>query len=225
MVDLTDVGSWIKRIVYRIDRLEAGAQLENASITNGRLRFYGGLLQGLAGAVFEWIGSVVTRGPFSNFGPFRNEGKFTNIGELEQQGPSRFIGGVDIEGLARLLNDLLVTGGGSITIEPSGAGVPIVIGVNGDGRPAVTFAGGELSSDGDQVGLTSGDLGVYVGAGGVIVGDSGEGGVALIVTDDGRLLALNLPTIAEEEANAFINPETGEMSIIEEEEGGGGVEA
>ncbi|WP_440708829.1 hypothetical protein [Herbiconiux sp. YIM B11900] len=130
-----DTDDPIAELFDRVKALERNAPTRNSSVTQGLFQFYGGKLLGMAGAVLEWIGtilftgSVTTSGPFSNTGPFTNSGpfsnsgKFTNSGELEQNGPTRLVGGVDIVGLTRLLNNLLVAPGGSITVEDG----PIVV--------------------------------------------------------------------------------------------------
>ncbi|WP_291053739.1 hypothetical protein [Herbiconiux sp.] len=142
MVDLTDVAGWIKRIVYRLDRIEGGWLLENASITRGRVRFIGGLLQGMAGAVFEWIGTFNLTGAFTAIGSsiFRGPVSITGeTGTLDVEADASFGGDVAItktldvtaettlRELVSLLSDMRVVGGGKIdlggiTLEPSVVG-------------------------------------------------------------------------------------------------------
>ncbi|MDI9889980.1 M23 family metallopeptidase [Microbacterium sp. IEGM 1404] len=63
--DLTDAAAWIGRIIFRLDRLEGGAMLENASVTDGRFRFIRGLLRLDSGARLEGVGTFDWTGPGS----------------------------------------------------------------------------------------------------------------------------------------------------------------
>lgn len=63
--NLADAWDWIRRIIRRMDRIESGAMLENSSITNGRMRFIGGLLRLDSGARLEGVGTFQWSGPGS----------------------------------------------------------------------------------------------------------------------------------------------------------------
>lgn len=101
--DLTDVGGWIKRIIYRLDRIEAGAPLENASVTNGLFRFIGGVLKLDTGARLDGEGTMKWTGPV------------TLDGDVE------ITKTLQVAALTRLLAELIVDGGkitsGNIRIE------------------------------------------------------------------------------------------------------------
>lgn len=60
--DLSDAFEAIRRIIFRLDRLEGGAQLENSSITDGKLRIIGGVLRLDDGAIIS-IGDAVVIDP------------------------------------------------------------------------------------------------------------------------------------------------------------------
>jgi hypothetical protein len=124
--DLTDVTAWIKRIIYRLDRLEGGAMLERSSISNGRMRFIGGLLLIDSGGTLTVIGHLNGEGDFVWTGPWA----FT--------GPGEITGNVDVTGSLELLdNGSLRVGGVLITplsggrIEVGGPGGVVIDGSTG----------------------------------------------------------------------------------------------
>ncbi len=63
--NLEDAWGWIKQLNMKVDRIFSGAFLENSSITNGRMRFIGGLLRLDAGARLEGVGTFDWTGPGS----------------------------------------------------------------------------------------------------------------------------------------------------------------
>lgn len=139
MPDLREAWAWIQRLVRRVERLESGAFLENSSITDGRMRFIGGLLLidsggtvrvigtqevigtervdgtliGVEGSVLDWDGNVILR---------RTLNVLAN---------SAFAGTLHVAGATTLaavvtLNDDLILGdgriiAGSIVIDKNGA--------------------------------------------------------------------------------------------------------
>ncbi|UGS27574.1 M23 family metallopeptidase [Microbacterium resistens] len=108
--DLNDAWGWIERLVRRVDRLYSGAMLENSSITNGRMRFIGGLLLIDSGGTLQVIGQLVGEGDFRWVGPWTLEGPGTisgdtvGTGKLDWRGLWNLIGNGTIEG------DVLGTG-------------------------------------------------------------------------------------------------------------------
>lgn len=98
--NLKDAWGWIEKIVSRIERLESGANLENSSITNGRLRLIGGLLLIDSGGTLQVIGTVTGEGSFNWVGPWEFNsptggsidgdvdlnGNFDLLGKLTSQG-------------------------------------------------------------------------------------------------------------------------------------------
>lgn len=155
----------------RVEKLEQTGGLNSASISYGRLRIIGGRLLGEAGAALEWIGSIVTRGPFTN------EGKFTNTGELEQNGSTRLNGPVAIAGRTEVSNDLIVQGSGSVAVGSAMALDPNV------------SSGAIVFSNGAQVFTDGSTIQVYLGNGVVQISNSEArlqlGGNAVRVTGDG----------------------------------------
>jgi hypothetical protein len=62
--NLNEAWGWIERLVARVSRLESGAMLEKSSITNGRMRFIGGLLRVDSGGRVEIDGTLSGIGRF-----------------------------------------------------------------------------------------------------------------------------------------------------------------
>ncbi|MER7522639.1 hypothetical protein ABTZ44_07695 [Microbacterium oxydans] len=162
--DLSDAWGWLQRIIRRIDRLESGAPLENASITNGRLRIIGGTLRVDSGGSLIVVGTMsidgttTVTGTFKVTGPWTLQGNgtitgnVTTTGELTQIGPwhlngdGSISGDVDITGDLNLLADLIVSSlgrikVGSMTLDPTSNGGSMKFA----GGPEVYASGGELS--------------------------------------------------------------------------------
>lgn len=72
--DLSDVNGWMERWEYKLTRFFSGAFLENASVTQGLLRFIGGVLKLDSGATldgdgrFRWRGKGTIEGDFEVLG-------------------------------------------------------------------------------------------------------------------------------------------------------------
>lgn len=107
--DLNDAWGWVQKIIRRIERLESGAMLENSSITDGRMRFIGGLLRVDSG------GRVEIEGTLEGGGTFIWTGTLTNNGPLIQNGTWKLNGTGEIVGNTLLTGNLTVQGGGKIT--------------------------------------------------------------------------------------------------------------
>jgi hypothetical protein len=187
----------MQELFDRVAALERNAPTRNSSVTEGLFQFYGGKLLGMAGAVFEWIGS------FDLTGPFRSKGSSTFEGPVSITGTLDVSAETTLRALVTLLNDLQVRGGaGKITLE---GGISMVL-ENG----TATFANGAQlrgSSGGatldggagarmqislGNAALISGDNSVSVeGTGTTIQGPSVLVGDAVFRDD---LYAPNLPT-------------------------------
>jgi hypothetical protein len=224
----------LDRIERIVDDLQKGSPSEWQSNSNGLAQFIGGKLQGLAGAVFEWVGEIITKGPWTN------EGKLTNIGELEQNGPSEFNGPVsitgadgtlDVEAIANFGGDVKVTKTLDVTAEATFHALTKVLGdlrVEEDGKVyigtamvldptvqsgAITFQNGaQVFTNGDSIQVFKGNAVVQ------LQGDSARlqfGGSAIVIDDTGihfygAVFAHNLPTVADD-ANATADPSTGRL--------------
>lgn len=137
--DLNDAWGWIQKLVRRVSRLESGAMLENSSISNGRMRFIGGLLRVDSGGSVQIVGTLsidgttAVTGTFTVSGPWNLTGNgtitgnVTATGTLTQNGPWNLNGTGTIAGNVTQTGSLTVAGGGTITagavtITPSGGG-------------------------------------------------------------------------------------------------------
>ncbi|KQT75409.1 M23 family metallopeptidase [Microbacterium sp. Leaf436] len=120
--DLSDAFWWIRRLIFRVDRLEGGAMLENSSISNGRMRFIGGLLRVDSGGRVEIVGTLqvdgesTVTGQFTVDGPFTFNGDGSITGALTISGPVEITGDVDLTGIMTVTGDIVVTGTGKIRI-------------------------------------------------------------------------------------------------------------
>lgn len=119
--DLNEAWGWIQRLVARVSRLESGAMLENSSITNGRMRFIGGLLRVDSGGRVEIVGTLNADGTINFKGPFALKGPATFEGDINQTG------------------NYTVNSPGKITVAGSNA---MTLGVGAFGLPGVGFASG-----------------------------------------------------------------------------------
>ncbi|UPL13008.1 hypothetical protein [Microbacterium galbinum] len=186
---MSNLAGLINRLVRRIERLEAGANLESSSITNGRMRFIGGLLRVDSGGRVEIVGtlqidgttaingSTTVNGTFKIEGPWSLNGNgeiagnVTVTGKLTQNGQWEFIGAGKISGNVEVTGDFSVVGGGriragQIVLNPSTNGGRIEIGAH-----TIYVSGDVLSinhSAGHQVVLNNG--GVNLIGGGKILG-------------------------------------------------------
>ncbi|KTR76193.1 hypothetical protein NS234_12260 [Microbacterium oxydans] len=197
--DLSDAWGWLQRIIRRIDRLESGAPLENASITNGRLRIIGGTLRVDSGGSVQIVGTLsidgttTVTGSFKVTGPWRLEGDGTitgnvvGTGTLTWNGPWNLNGAGKIAGNTELTGDLNVTGGGkvkagNVSIDPSSNG------------GSVKFAGGpEVYGSGSELSLYSGGGGSFVTLSPTMAKINGPGARWFEITGSGVRI-VNLPT-------------------------------
>lgn len=159
--NLRDAWSWIEKLVRRVERVESGAMLENSSITNGRMRFIGGLLRIDSGGQIQVIGEWRLTGTGAITGDVVAEGKWTQNGAWEFNGPGDIAGDVDITGDLRILpggmievGDMIIdpANGGSMTFPGgaairAGAGGGITV-VHGNGSVSVITGNSSLISNG-----------------------------------------------------------------------------
>ena len=128
--DLNDAWGWIQKLVMRVSRLESGAMLENSSITNGRMRFIGGLLRVDSGGRVEIVGTLNADGTINFTGPFTSTGATTLDGDvkitktLDVTAATTLRNTLAVKGQATLENDLTVKDAGKITVEGA---IPMVL--------------------------------------------------------------------------------------------------
>lgn len=122
MPNLNDAFRWINEIFRELARLKSGAFLENSSISNGRMRFIGGLLRVDSGGRVEIVGTLqvdgesTVTGQFTVDGPFTFNGDGSITGALTISGPVEITGDVDLTGIMTVTGDIVVTGTGKIRI-------------------------------------------------------------------------------------------------------------
>lgn len=184
--DLNDAWGWIQKLVRRVSRLESGAMLENSSITNGRMRFVGGLLRIDSGGSVQIVGTLsidgttTVTGTFTVSGPWNLTGNgtitgavtitgnVTSTGTLTQNGPWNLNGVGTIAGNVTQTGDLTVSGGGKITIPGDN---PIVL-ENVGGVAHIGVGGSEIRGgdngivldpgSGATIGTTSAGVRIWV---------------------------------------------------------------
>lgn len=120
--DLRDAWGWIQKLVRRVERVESGAFLENSSITEGRMRFIGGLLLIDSGGTLQVIGTVTGAGTFDWTGPMNLQGAqtitgpTTFTGQMTVNGPWKFVGNGQITGDVSVTGDIEILSGGRIKV-------------------------------------------------------------------------------------------------------------
>ena len=200
---MSNLAGLINRLVRRVERLEAGANLESSSVTNGRMRFIGGLLRVDSGGRVEIVGSLqvdgstVVNGTFKIEGPWSLNGNgeiagdVTVTGKLTQNGAWEFVGVGKITGNVDVTGTLRVLSGGKIQVGN------IVI--------DPTISGGAIAfSNGAQVFTDSSTIQVFKGNGVVQVSETQAkmqvGGTTVIVSS-GNIQMTGLPTRTRANAN------------------------
>lgn len=116
---------------YREFRIsQTKSPLESASVSNGRVRFIGGLLRLEAGAQMQIVGTLevdgttIVTGTFNINGPWKINGDgevtgFTRItGPTEINGATTINGNFWVNGFTRLQNDLILSGDGRFLAGP-----------------------------------------------------------------------------------------------------------
>lgn len=210
-VDLNEAWGWIQKLIRRVSRLESGAMLENSSITNGRMRFIGGLLRLDSGALLELVGQWRFFGPGAITGDVYSEGKWTQVGDYDFTGDGDLAGTVDLSGIfnltgkftsenVRIEDGKIYVGAGGNLIVIDGATGKIIAGsmtidpaLNGG---SVKFAGGpEVYASGPQLSLYSG-TGAFIELNGDMAKINGPGARWIEVASGGFRL-VNLPKLAK----------------------------
>lgn len=167
MPNLNDAFGWIENLKREIARLKSGAFLENSSITQGRMRFIGGLLLIDAGGTLQVIGHFNGQGDFIWSGPW----KF-NSGDGEIAGDVKLTGDFDLTG--KFISENIRIEGGKIYVG-TGANQIVIDGATGKitagnmsmdptvSGGALTFANGaQVFTDDDSVQVFKGNSVVQV---------------------------------------------------------------
>lgn len=176
--DLADVYKELRELKEQVRVLMSANPLQASSVSQGRVRFIGGLLRVDSGGSVQIVGTLsidgttTVTGSFTVTGPWGLEGdgtitgdvtisgNVTSTGIFTQNGPWNLNGVGTIAGNVTQTGDLTVTGGGSITaglitIDPSTAG------------GTIGFGGGR------RIDAASGYLGIYDGGRFVVFNSSG----------------------------------------------------
>lgn len=132
--DLSDAFYWIRQLKKLVDRIYNGAILENSSITDGRMRFIGGLLRIDSGGRVEIVGTLQIDGTTNVTGSFNMTGSVDMEGNVTITGPLTVEGVWDLTGDGTIAGDVDLTGNmtigdggtlqaGGITISEEGGGL------------------------------------------------------------------------------------------------------
>lgn len=159
--DLNDAWGWIERLVRRVDRLYSGAMLENSSITNGRMRFIGGVLRVDSGGTvsiegtLEVDGATTITGSFLLEGPWEISGDGSITGKLTITGPVSITGDVTAIGKWIQTGEWELNGNGKIkgNVEQTGQ-----YQVKAGGRIIVGEGAAQIVIDGSSGKITAGNL-------------------------------------------------------------------
>lgn len=163
--DLTDAFFWIRKLIYRVDRLEGGSMLESSSVTEGRLRFIGGLLRVDSGGHVEIVGTLQIDGQTTITGAFEVTGDFTVTGPWNLKGAGIIEGDVTITGKVTQVGDMDVDG---------------VFTLNGDGW-SIT-GDGEISGKVLLTGSLEVEEGGYIQVGPTRISGSVEGFISSLIS-------------------------------------------
>lgn len=163
--DLSDAFYWIRKLAYKVDRLYNGTQLENSSITEGRMRFIGGLLRVDSGGRVEIVGTLQVDGQTTVTGEFEVTGDFTVTGPWNLKGAGIIEGDVTITGKVTQVGDMDVDG---------------VFTLNGDGW-SIT-GDGEISGKVNLTGSLEVAEGGYIQVGPTRISGSVEGFISSLIS-------------------------------------------
>lgn len=123
MADDLSSNKVIRDLMDRVRRLEVATPLYSASVTDGRLRFIGGLLRVDSGGRVEIVGTLEIDGTTDITGPTTVTGTFTVEGPLTVEGPWSLDGDGDITGDVSVTGDVDVESGGRVVVHGGGGNV------------------------------------------------------------------------------------------------------
>lgn len=189
--DLSDLMKEVRELKREVERLKSARMLENASVTNGRLRFIGGQLRVDSGGSVVIVGSLQIDGTTIATGPWTFTGNGTISGNVTITGTLTQNGTWALNGNGTIAGDVNVTGGGriragTIVINPSTNGGTIEFGAH------TIYASGNVMS----INHSSGAQVVLNTSGVNLIG----GGKVLSLQNTGASLS-GLPTISRSSAN------------------------
>lgn len=121
--DRSDLTKKLTQLQERVRQLENAIPLENASVTDGRVRFIGGTLRVDSGGRVEIVGTLDVQGTASVSGPLTISGQLDVTGpatiseSLHVGGNTTIDGTLDIGAETTLDSSLTVVQGGSVTVD------------------------------------------------------------------------------------------------------------
>lgn len=181
--DLSDVYAEIRALQEMVRVLASANPLEASSVTNGRVRFIGGLLRIDSGGRVEIVGTLQIDGTTNVTGTFNLDGPWNLDGNGNITGNVTVTGDINVTGTGRIKV-------GNMVLDPSSNG------------GSVKFSGGpEVYASGQTLSLYSGALnGGSVDLSPGLAKVSGGGARWFEVNSTGFRM-VGLPTIARSSAN------------------------
>lgn len=185
MPDLSDPWVAIRELQAEVRRLRSGIPLENSSITNGRMRFIGGLLRVDSGGRVQIVGTLDIDGLTTVTGVFDVNGPWTLAGNGDITGDVAIAGDVNVTGTWTQIGTWSLDGNGDITGDVTATGTWTQVGdwsLDGDGEIS---AGGKLVVAGaNPITLIQegGQAKIKVGTTGEIAGS--DAGIQMMVSGD-----------------------------------------
>lgn len=196
--DLSDVWKELRALKAEVRQQRTATPFENASVTNGSVRFIGGLLRVEAGGRVEIVGTLhvegttqfvgpVTisgslditgdttitgdlsiEGATSVIGPLTIDGDTTVTGQFDVDGPWELNGNGDITGDVGLQGSMSVTGGGSIDV-----GSNVTIDPANGGRVVIDGSSGPTVLSNSQIAFDNGSA-IQSGGTGILIATPGD---------------------------------------------------
>lgn len=166
-----------RRLVDRVRRLENTSMLQDASVSEGRLRFIGGTLRVDSGGRVEIEGTLQIDGATELTGTTQITGPLTVTGTWELEGDGEITGDVDLTG------ELTVAGSQPIKLHTQG------------GQAVITAGGGRLRGTSDGVNLDAPGGGSLFAAAGTILGAGATYGSYQVSANAGGVQLHGIPTV------------------------------
>lgn len=148
--DLSDAFAEIRALKDQVRRLANAQPLRNSSVSQGRLRFIGGLLRVDSGGRVEIVGTLQIDGTTTVTGTFRVDGPWTLAGNGTITGNVSITGNVTSTGILTQNGPWNLNGAGTIAgnvTQTGNTNQKGTVTVNGGGKIVVQGAGGDVVLD------------------------------------------------------------------------------
>lgn len=196
MADNLNSDNEFRNLKDRVRRLENTLMLQNSSISEGRMRFIGGLLRVDSGGRVEIVGTLQIDGSTIVTGTFDITGAVSMTGAVDITGPLTISGDVSMTGAVGIDGPLTVSGEWEITGDGEIAGN---VSLTGDMEIAEggTFKAGGITISEEEGGLVESDIQINIRTPALDI----EGGVRVdqAAVFDGNVTMNNLIPIAQSE--------------------------